>query len=124
LESEVQRHFSTFTCGKYTRVKLSSGELQFQIYSNEKGDWVYPEKLSGGAIDQFYLACRIALVRLLYGDSRLPLILDDPFVNFDAERLHETLNYLKGLSRDYQIILLTLGDTYDEVADKVILLAE
>ncbi len=122
LESEVQRHFSTFTCGKYTRVKLIS-ELQFQIYSNEKGDWVHPEELSGGAIDQFYLACRIALVRLLYGDSRPPLILDDPFVNFDAARLRETLNYLKGLSLDYQIILPTLVDTYDEVADKVILLA-
>lgn len=124
LESEVQHHFSTFTRGKYTKVKLSSGELQFQIYSNEKGDWAYPEELSGGAIDQFYLACRIALVRLLYGDSRPPLILDDPFINFDPERLNETLKYLKRLSQDYQIILLTLGDTYDEVADQVILLGE
>jgi DNA repair exonuclease SbcCD ATPase subunit len=124
LESEVRQNFGTFTCGKYTNVKLAGGELQFQIYSDEKADWVYTEELSDGTVDQFYLACRIALVRLLYGDSKPPLILDDPFVNFDSVRLQETLNYLKELARDYQILLLTLWDTYDEVADKVIVLGE
>jgi uncharacterized protein YhaN len=80
--------------------------------------------LSGGAIDEFYLAFRLALAGLLFGDKRPPLILDDPFVNFDSIRLTATLNFLKTLASDYQVIIFTLTDLYDKVADKIILLGD
>jgi len=94
--------------------------MDFWIYSDEKGDWVRPEELSGGAIDEFYLACRLALVRLIYGETRPPLVLDDPFVNFDEPRVMQTLEFLSKLSKEYQIIIFTLRDTYDGMAGKVI----
>ena len=52
------------------------------------------------------------------------MILDDPFVNFDSVRLANTLSFLKTLATDYQIIIFTLSDSYDEVADNIVLLSK
>lgn len=120
LQAEIQKNLEVFTRGKYSKVRVGEGSMDFWIYSDEKGDWVRPEELSGGAIDEFYLACRLALVRLIYGETRPPLVLDDPFVNFDEPRVMQTLEFLSKLSKEHQIIIFTLRDTYDGMADKVI----
>jgi len=128
LEREIQRYFAIFTNGKYKRVSVTKGELEFRVYSDEKGDWVSPEfeagELSSGAIDEFYLASRLALAKLIFGDRKPPLIFDDPFVNFDSLRLAKTLDFLKTLAAEYQIFIFTLNDLYDKVADNIILLNE
>jgi len=120
LQAEIQKNLEVFTRGKYSKVRGGEGSMEFSIYSDEKGGWVRPEELSGGVIDEFYLACRLALVRLIYGETRPPLVLDDPFVNFDEPRVMQTLEFLSKLSKEYQIIIFTLRDTYDGMADKVI----
>ena len=124
LEKEIQRYLAVFTKDKYKQVRVDKEELEFWVYSDEKGDWAKPEDLSGGVIDEFYLAFRLALAGLIFGDNKPPLILDDPFVNFDSVRLANTLNFFKTLATDYQIIIFTLSDLYDEVADNIILLGE
>jgi DNA repair exonuclease SbcCD ATPase subunit len=124
LEKEIQKYLAIFTDDKYKQVKVDKEALEFWVYSDEKGDWVKPEQLSGGAIDEFYLAFRLALAKLIFGDKKPPLILDDPFANFDSIRLANTLKFLKTLASDYQIIIFTLGDSYDKVADNIILLGE
>jgi len=124
LEKEIQRYLAVFTGGKYKQVRINKEGLEFWVYSDEKGDWAKPEELSGGVIDEFYLAFRLALVKLIFGDKKPPLLLDDPFVNFDRLRLSNTLSFLKTLASDYQIIIFTLNDLYDKVADNIILLPE
>jgi len=120
LEKEIQRYLAVFTKDKYKQVRVDKAALEFWVYSDEKGDWAKPEELSGGVIDEFYLAFRLALAGLIFGDKKPPLILDDPFVNFDSVRLANTLNFFKTLASDYQIIIFTLGDLYDKVADNII----
>jgi len=125
LREKIQDYFEIFTNGKYKQVEVKKNDketLEFWVYSDEKGDWVKPEELSGGVIDEFYLAFRLSLAALIFGDKKPPLILDDPFVNFDSVRLANTLNFFKTLASDYQIIIFTLGDLYDKVADNIILL--
>ncbi|GAI62027.1 unnamed protein product, partial [marine sediment metagenome] len=78
------KYFAIFTNGKYDQVKIGNGNSEFLVYSKEKGDWVKPEELSGGVIDEFYLAYRLALVKLIFGNKNPPLLLDDPFGNFDS----------------------------------------
>jgi DNA repair exonuclease SbcCD ATPase subunit len=124
LEKGIQRYLAVFTNDKYKQVKVNKEALEFWVYSNEKGDWAKPEELSGGVIDEFYLAFRLALASLIFGDKKPPLILDDPFVNFDSVRLANTRNFFKTLASDYQIIIFTLSDLYDKVADNIILLGE
>jgi DNA repair exonuclease SbcCD ATPase subunit len=124
LGKEIQRYLAVFTNDKYKQVKVDKEALKFWVYSDEKGDWAEPKELSGGVIDEFYLAFRLALAGLIFGDKKPPLILDDPFVNFDSVRLANTLNFFKTLASDYQIIIFTLSDLYDNVADNIILLGE
>jgi DNA repair exonuclease SbcCD ATPase subunit len=124
LEKETQKYLAIFTNGKYKQVRVNKEALEFWVYSEEKRDWAKPEELSGGAIDEFYLAFRVALVKLMFSDKKPPLILDDPFVNFDSVRLDRTLDFFKTLASDYQIIIFTLSDLYDKVADNIILLGE
>ncbi len=120
LEGEIQLFFETFTRGKYKQVKHGDDTLDFQIFSEEKGDWAKPEELSGGAIDEFYLACRIALARLIFDLNKPPLILDDPFTNFDEPRLTNTIESLKSLSNEHQVIIFTLRNDLDTLADHLI----
>jgi exonuclease SbcC len=124
LEKEIQRYLAVFTKDKYRQVRVDKEALEFWVYSDEKGDWAKPEELSGGVIDEFYLSFRLALAELIFGDKKPPLILDDPFVNFDSVRLANTLNFFKKLASDYQIIIFTLSNLYDKVADNIILLDE
>ncbi len=122
LEKEIQRYLAVFTNGKYKRVKVNKEALEFWVYSDEKRDWARPEELSGGALDEFYLAFRVALVKMIFGDKKPPLILDDPFVNFDTVRLGRTLDFFKTLSSEYQIIICALNDSFDGIADNIVLL--
>jgi DNA repair exonuclease SbcCD ATPase subunit len=127
LKDGIQTYFEIFTSGKYKQVEIrkdDKGDLEFWIRSDEKAGLAKPEELSGGVIDEFYLACRLALVKLIFGDKKPPLLLDDPFGNFDSVRLADTLSFLKTLANDYQIIIFTLGDSYDKIADNIILLGE
>jgi uncharacterized protein YhaN len=120
LQSQIQKNFEIFTNGKYKRVIFDEKSMDFHIYSEEKGDWANPDELSGGVVDELYLACRLALVHLIYGKTQPPLILDDPFTNFDQPRLARTLEFFKQLSHEHQIIIFTLSDAYDNIADRVI----
>ena len=122
LEKEIQRYLTVFTNGKYKRVKVNKEALEFWVYSDEKKDWARPEELSGGAIDEFYLAFRVALVKMIFGDKKPPLILDDPFVNFDSVRLGRTLDFFKTLSSEYQIIICALNNSYDGIANNIVFL--
>ncbi|MBD3336966.1 MAG: AAA family ATPase [Candidatus Eisenbacteria bacterium] len=62
-------------------------------------------QLSQGARDQLTLALRVALARQIARDVILPLLLDDPFVNFDRERLGRAAEALGELAKDRQILV-------------------
>ncbi|MEW5913716.1 MAG: AAA family ATPase [Thermodesulfobacteriota bacterium] len=66
------------------------------------------EILSRGTRDQLYLCLRLALAQeMTAGHEPLPLILDDPLVNFDDERLAAALDLLCALAQERQVLLLT-----------------
>ncbi|MBU3957715.1 MAG: hypothetical protein KKB25_01430, partial [Nanoarchaeota archaeon] len=44
---------------------------------------------------------------LLGGNTNIPLILDDPFHNFDDSRLKKTIDAIKKISKTKQIILIS-----------------
>jgi len=64
--------------------------------------------LSGGTVDQVYLALRLAICDLTLPAQRAcPIILDDALVSFDDKRLARALALLKELAEKRQIILFT-----------------
>jgi uncharacterized protein YhaN len=73
-------------------------------------------------MDIVYLAARLGLVRLVTGDRRPPLLLDDPFVTLDDDRATRALELLRALAADFQVLYLTCSPRYDDVADAVVVL--
>jgi DNA repair exonuclease SbcCD ATPase subunit len=120
LERHMVADVARVTGGRYRRVRVNDADLGIEVFSPERGDWVSVTDLSQGTLDVIYLAARLGLVRLVTGDRRPPLVMDDPFVTLDAERGPRALELLKDIARDFQVIYLTTSDRYDHLADAVI----
>lgn len=77
--------------------------------------------LSEGTRDQLYLALRLAaLDQQASQGSRMPLIADDLFINFDDRRTAAGLQVLGDVSRRMQVILLTHHDHLVPLARQVL----
>lgn len=118
LEEEASSNLSALTAGTWSHVRLDRHTLQCEI-SNDNAEWFNArENLSLSARDSLSMALRLALIRVLSGDRRVPLILDDPFVNLDRVRRVEAERLLRGFSEEYQIIMLSSDEHYREIADQ------
>jgi DNA repair exonuclease SbcCD ATPase subunit len=119
LERRMVTDLERVTAGRYRRVQVDDEDLSLRVFAPERGDWVDVSSLSQGTLDTVYLTARIGLVRLVTGDRRPPLVLDDPFVTLDDERAQRALELLRDVSADFQVIYLTTSDRYDGAADAV-----
>ena len=119
LEKHMVGDLERVTGGRYRRVRVDDATLGIEVFAPERGDWVDVSALSQGTLDLVYLAARIGLVRLVTGDRRPPLVLDDPFVTLDDERARRALELLRVISADFQVIYLTTSERYDAAADAV-----
>ena len=63
--------------------------------------------LSRGERDRVSLARNLAILSVAQSEKRPPLLLDDPFLCYDDERLSRALVALSALSLEYQIIYFT-----------------
>ena len=81
--------------------------------------------LSAGGLDQLYFSMRLAAMSLLsqgggQAGADLPLILDDPFANFDDDRFDRAMKMLRSLSDRHQVILLTHDERARKYAERVL----
>jgi DNA repair exonuclease SbcCD ATPase subunit len=123
LEQKMVADIERVTEGRYRRVQVDDKTFDIRVHAPERGDWVDVTSLSQGTLDLVYLVARIGLVRLVTGGRRPPLILDDPFVTFDDVRARRSLELLRDVAKDFQVIYLTTSDRYDAAADAVVPLA-
>jgi len=66
---------------------------------------------SAGQTDLVLLGMRFALVDALFANEKPIIILDDPFVNLDDQRMKQALNLLEELAEDRQILYLTCSSS-------------
>ena len=120
LERRMVGDLEWITGGRYRRVRVDDTNLGIEVWAPERDDWVPVTDLSQGTLDIVYLAARLGLVRLVTGDRRPPLVLDDPFVTLDDRRATHALELLRTIADDLQVIVLTTSPRYDHLADRVI----
>ena len=108
LNKEVGDALGRITGGRYAEVYVDPTNLEVSLKSPEIDEIVPIDRLSLGTQQQVYLLLRVAIARLLSATGeRIPLILDDPFVDFDEPRLLRTLDLLVGISEENQVLLFT-----------------
>lgn len=92
LNKEASGYINRITGGAYDSISIDDS---MEVFINTSEKTVPLEQLSSGTSDQVYMALRLAGARLVQQDGdRLPLILDDSFVNYDGERLTSTLKWI------------------------------
>ena len=96
-DSAVTGYMSAITGGRYVSVDYDPGRNTVYL-TTAAGKRVAADALSGGAYDQLYLSIRVSIAARLLGDEKGFLILDDPFVKADAERLASMMDMLRALS--------------------------
>ena len=99
--------FSRLTDNRYAGVVL---DRSFRLSAEPVGDPVFRDAalLSAGALDQLYLAVRLAICELvLPPEKQVPIVLDDALASFDDGRCTLALEALARLGEERQILLFT-----------------
>jgi hypothetical protein len=106
LADRAEEIFSHLTGEKYKRLLLTK---DFDAEVIESGDIAARKLLflSNGAYDQLYLAVRIALSEVMFGEELPPLVLDDVLSSFDDERAQRSLEFFAGMAKTRQVIMFT-----------------
>jgi len=105
---EVLRHaeqlFKELTGGKYTALIVPESGA-FEALS-ENGIRYPIIELSQATKEQAYISLRLALAASILDSAPFPIIMDDPFVHFDGERLSRMMKLMKD-SQGHQFIYFT-----------------
>ncbi|NCB73307.1 MAG: hypothetical protein EOM51_00975 [Clostridia bacterium] len=107
LSKRTAEIFAKLTDSRYDAVLL---DRELKAAAVPQGDSIARDTafLSTGAVDQLYLAVRLAVCELaLPAEKACPIILDDALVNFDDERCAKALELLRELAAQRQIVLFT-----------------
>ena len=109
LKKALEQNLRFLTDGKYDTVTLDE---DFALRIKADGGMRALDYFSAGTRDIAYLALRLALAQIVESDKRLPLILDDPFVNLDQERYGRLSTMIKEISQERQILLFSCKDLH------------
>ena len=114
-------YLRVLTNGRY-QMALIDQHLNIELQDPMRPDrHIPPDRLSRGARDQLYMAARLALVDMLFPRTRPPILLDDPFVHFDPERLAAAIAMCCDLAKERQILLFTCSNHYNDVGHHIVM---
>lgn len=112
LASQASAYLDQITGGAYDEL-LIDRDMQISVRIPERKTLNQdPERfLSKGTVDQIYLALRLAMIQTMsQKEERIPMLLDDPFANYDDARLGRAMKLLVRVAETNQILLFTCRD--------------
>lgn len=119
LNEEMSRMMSILSAGRYDKISTND-ELSINLEAPETDELIPVNRLSAGTIDQVYLCMRLAAVTLIEkGRELLPLFLDEPFSQYDEERVKNAFELLKEISSKRQVFFFTCREREYEIAASV-----
>jgi len=111
----ASRYLAYITDDRYDRILLGdSGEFYVRPKCpSGAAAPVAATSLSTGATEQLYLSMRLAIMSHLDHDrERLPMFIDEAFVNWDAARRERGFLLLRELSRARQVFVMTCHEPW------------
>ena len=105
LGDAAAQKLKILTTGRHQAIRFDDDLKAFLKASN--GSWQPLELFSCGTRDLVYLVIRLVFQEMIFPGRKLPLLLDDPFVNLDQERRQKMLVVLEKLSLEHQVIVFS-----------------
>lgn len=106
VEKRAGEIFEYLTGEHFKIVRIEDAEMSLKVAENDASLARNILELSGGTLDELYLAVRLALCEALLTND-VPILLDDALVNFDDLRAQRALKFLQKLANDRQIMVLS-----------------
>ncbi len=108
LGERASKYIGTISSGYYSEIRIND-HLAINLESHDFAGELTENKLSSGTVEQVYLAYRLALIDYICKAKAYTLLLDDPFVFFDEDRLRRSLSLIERYSdlQNKQVILFT-----------------
>lgn len=103
--------FSTLSYNRYTHIKMNKNDIKVKQFSDVLFS---PHELSQGTLEQLYVALRLAFVISAQTMIKMPIIIDDAFVNFDEFRKSSMYKVLQDISEDIQVLFFTFDQQAQE----------
>ncbi len=99
--------FEKLSYGRYKQVKINKKNIRVVHHS----DVIFePYELSQGTLEQLYVALRLAFIISAKELVKMPIIIDDAFVNFDEMRKMSMYRVLEELSTQMQVLYFTFDE--------------
>jgi len=105
---DAETYFNLLTDEEYEKIVFKDEELFVQ---HRKGRMEDVRVLSRGTAEPLYVAIRLAYIKNTQKVMELPVIMDDPFVNFDSIRQKNMYQLMQHLGDDLQIIYFTFDSS-------------
>lgn len=121
LARAASQHLAAITRGNYTELFLSRDlSVSVRIPETDQVNDAPEKSLSKGTVDQIYLALRLAFVQCVSENGEgIPMLLDDPFANYDDERLESAMALISELVGQNQILLFTCREDVASAAERI-----
>ncbi|MBS4455836.1 AAA family ATPase [Tuanshanicoccus lijuaniae] len=103
--------FEQLSYGRYTQIKLNQSGVKVMQFS---GILFELHELSQGTLEQLYVALRLAFVESATAMVKLPVMIDDAFVNFDEYRKTSMYEVLLAFSQTTQVLFFTFDPQANE----------
>ncbi len=115
LNDEVLKNFNYLTLKNYKDVKISE---DYKLKVRDNSLLFDSEILSNGAKDQLYLSLRLSFINLLFENKKVPIFLDDAFIQYDDNRRERALRLL--IKEDFnQVIFFTCQTIEKNILDNI-----
>ena len=117
----ASRYLSTITDGAYSEILVSRDmKISVRIPQTNTLNEDPEKQLSKGTVDQIYLALRLAMVECAsVQNEKIPMLLDDPFANYDDDRLNRAMKLLQEIGKTSQIILFTCREDVVKAGSRI-----
>ena len=121
LAERASIYMGRITNGAYTELLINRDmNISVRIPETNMLNENPENTLSKGTVDQVYLALRLALLESICdGNEPAPMLLDDPFANYDDGRLAQTMHLLEEVAQNYQVILFTCREDVGTAAEAI-----
>ena len=127
-DESLRARFSPLLCEKTSVLlkRLTGGKYDGVLLDRDLHITVHPcnspvfrplSCLSGGTVDQLYLALRLAICELLIPEA--PIVLDDALVYFDDRHAALALETLRELSETRQVLIFTCQSREKRILDEL-----
>jgi len=108
IEDAFTKYYSYITTQYLDKYEL---DADINISRQEMGHRRSKNSLSQGYKDLVDISLRMALIDVMYKDEKPWIVLDDPFVNLDTEKLAQVKDFIEEISKEYQVIYFTCHES-------------